>query len=138
MHGWASRHPLAAAGAASAALWTAFFAFMGPRYATNDDPLMAMLAAGVGFARAPDEHLVFTNALVGLALKALHRARAGVPWHALTLLAAHVAAQTAILYASVARTSGRRSTATPRRARTCPTRGSSASAWASASRWLSR
>ena len=46
------RHPILAACAASAVLWTAFFLLLGPRYATNDDPLLAMLPAGTGFAPA--------------------------------------------------------------------------------------
>jgi hypothetical protein len=96
-----ARHPLVAACVLSAALWTSFFLLLEPRYATNDDPLIAMLAAGTGFASTPDEHLVFTNVLIGLALKRLHAASPGLPWYALYLLATHVVAQTVLLYAAL-------------------------------------
>jgi hypothetical protein len=95
------RHPVLAACAGSAVLWTAFFLLLGPRYVTNDDPLIAMLPAGTGFASAPDEHLVFTNVVIGLALKGLHAAAPGLPWYGLYLLATHVVAQTALLYAAL-------------------------------------
>jgi hypothetical protein len=95
------RRPLASAAALSAALWTSFFLLLEPRYATNDDPLMAMLPAGAGFAAAPDEHLVFTNVLVGLALRRLHAVVPAAPWYALYLLATHVLAQIALLWAAL-------------------------------------
>jgi hypothetical protein len=98
MPGWTPRHPRAATLAVSAVLWAAFFAVMGPRYATNDDPLMAMLAAGAGFVSSPDEHLVFTNAAVGLALAALYRRAGSVPWYALYLLAAQVLGVAAVIH----------------------------------------
>jgi hypothetical protein len=96
-----ARRPLAAACALSAVLWAAFFLWLEPYYATNDDPLIAMLPAGAGFAVAPDEHLVFTNVLVGLALRGLHSAVPGWPWYGLYLLAALVLAQTALLHAAL-------------------------------------
>ena len=96
-----ARRPLAAAAGISAALWTAFFLLFSPRFATNDDPLIAMLPAGTGFAAAPDEHLIFTNVLIGLALERLYAAAPGLPWYGLYLLATHVLAQTALLYAAL-------------------------------------
>lgn len=95
------RHRFLAACAGSAVLWAAFFLLLGPRYATNDDPLIAMLPAGTGFASAPDEHLVFTNVVIGLFLERLHAAAPGLPWYGLYLLATHVVAQTALLYAAL-------------------------------------
>jgi hypothetical protein len=102
------RHPLAVACALSAALGAGFFLALDPRYATNDDPLIAMLPAGTGFAAAPDEHLVFSNVLVGLSLRHLHAARPGVPWYAAYLLATHLLALTGLLYAALRARGGAR------------------------------
>jgi hypothetical protein len=96
-----ARHALAAAAALSALFWTAFFLLLQPRYATNDDPLIAMLASGTGFATTPDEHLIFTNVLVGQALKRLYLADPARPWYALYLLATHVLAVTALGYGAL-------------------------------------
>jgi hypothetical protein len=101
MRGVLDRHPLLAACAGSAILWTAFFGLLSPRYATNDDALLAMLPAGTGWAAAPDEHLVFTNVVIGLVLRRLHAALPSLAWYGLYLLAAHVVAQTALLYAAL-------------------------------------
>jgi hypothetical protein len=57
-----------------------FFALT-PRYETNDDVGMnASVAGRLGFSR-PDEHLLFSNVLVGLALKKCYAAFPGVPWY---------------------------------------------------------
>jgi hypothetical protein len=61
-------------------------AITGTRYETNDDPLLNAIAAGRVIADEPDEHLVFTNVLVGLGLKRLYLAWPGAPWYGTCLL----------------------------------------------------
>ncbi|MFH0945897.1 MAG: hypothetical protein V2A76_11920, partial [Planctomycetota bacterium] len=70
-------------------------------YATNDDPGMAMRAAGVSKLDAPSEYLFNTNVLVGYALKALYDTVSGVPWYALYLIALHFLATSVVLFAVV-------------------------------------
>jgi hypothetical protein len=45
-----------------------------PSYDTNDDVFMTMIVAGKGFCPAPDEHLIFTNIIIGQSLKQLYTA----------------------------------------------------------------
>jgi hypothetical protein len=52
-----------------------------PRYETNDDVGMnASVAGRLGFSQ-PDEHLLFSNVLIGLALKKCYAVWPGVPWY---------------------------------------------------------
>ncbi|MGD9723638.1 MAG: hypothetical protein AB7O59_20055 [Pirellulales bacterium] len=71
-------------------------------YDTNDDVFLSMIAAGQGFCPAPDEHLVFTNVIIGHALKWLYTVAPDVPWYGCYLLAIHVLAQAAVLYVALA------------------------------------
>jgi hypothetical protein len=70
-------------------------AFFAPQYDTNDDTSMNLIAAGRAFADRPDEHLVFTNVVIGLVLKWLYGVAPLTPWYGLyqlvTLSAASVA-----------------------------------------------
>ncbi|HEY4311679.1 MAG TPA: hypothetical protein VGN12_19695 [Pirellulales bacterium] len=75
---------------------------LSPSYDTKDDPWMAMFAAGKGASLAPDEHLVFTNVVIGLALKFLYTALPAVAWYGLYLAATQYLALSAILYAVIA------------------------------------
>jgi hypothetical protein len=70
-----------------------------PRYETNDDAMMNLIVAGRGFADTPDEHLLYSNVLIGLALKHLYRAAPEVPWYGGYLFAVVAAALVAIGYA---------------------------------------
>ncbi len=72
-----------------------------PSYETNDDVFMTMIASGQGFCPAPDEHLLFTNILVGQVLKRLYRAWPGIPWYGGYLLTIHYLAQVAVLYCAL-------------------------------------
>ena len=52
-----------------------------PYYETNDDVGMnASVAWRLGFSQ-PDEHLLFSNVLIGLALKKCYAVWPGVPWY---------------------------------------------------------
>jgi hypothetical protein len=52
-----------------------------PHYETNDDAAMNAIAAGRGFVDQPDEHLIYSNVLLGLALKFLYAAAPQIPWY---------------------------------------------------------
>lgn len=72
-----------------------------PSYDTNDDVYMSMIAAGRGFSPAPDEHLIFTNVLIGQGLKSLYTLWPSVPWYGFYLLAVHYLAQVVLLYCAL-------------------------------------
>ncbi len=72
-----------------------------PSYETGDDVFLTMIAAGKGICPAPDEHLVFTNVMIGQALKRLYTAFPGFPWYGCYLFAVHYAAQVAMLYCAL-------------------------------------
>jgi hypothetical protein len=88
---------LAAVSLVIAFLGLTFSAFI-PRYATNDDVSMNLIAAGRVFADAPDEHLMFSNVLIGLTLKVLYQAVPEAPWYGGYLLAATALALVAICH----------------------------------------
>ena len=81
-----------------------------PSYETNDDVFMTMIASGQGFCPAPDEHLLFTNVLVGQTLKQLYTAWPGIPWYGCYLLTIHYLAQVAVLYCALTVDAASRST----------------------------
>ena len=93
--------PLAFALPAVLLLLALAWGFLGPSYDTNDDVFLSMIAAGRGFCPAPDEHLVFTNILIGKLLKGLYTQWPAVPWYGAYLLAAHYLAQVALLYCAL-------------------------------------
>jgi hypothetical protein len=68
-------------------------------FATNDDAGMNLLAAGQVYANAPDEHLLFTNVLIGLALKGLYTAAPNVPWYGWYLVGSLFLAAVGLSYA---------------------------------------
>ncbi len=98
---FATRQPLRFALLAVLALLAIAFVVLRPSYDTNDDVFMTMIAAGQGFSPAPDEHLVFTNILVGQALKWLYIHAPQIPWYGCYLLAIHYLAQVALLYCAL-------------------------------------
>ncbi len=98
---FATRWPLRFALLAVLALLAIAFVVLRPSYDTNDDVFMTMIAAGQGFSPAPDEHLVFTNILVGQTLKWLYTNAPQFPWYGCYLLAIHFLAQVALLYCAL-------------------------------------
>ncbi len=74
-------------------------------YETNDDLMMQMIASGFHTGH-PDGHLVFTNVLIGWALRFLYGTWAGCNWYLIYLLAVHYAALTAIAFLVVSRRGG--------------------------------
>jgi hypothetical protein len=71
-------------------------------YETNDDVFMTMIVSGKGFCSQPDEHLIFSNILVGRLLKCLYLAWPQFPWYGSYLLLAHYLAQVGVLYCALA------------------------------------
>jgi hypothetical protein len=72
-----------------------------PSYDTNDDVFMTMIVSGQGFCPAPDEHLIFTNVIIGQALKWLYTACPHFPWYGCYLLFVHYLAQLVLLYCAL-------------------------------------
>src|SRR5512134_961001 len=70
---------------------------------TNDGAVMAMIASGTGVALRPDEHLVFTNVLVGRVVAALYDRAPDVPWYGLHLVGVQAVAWTGLFHACLAR-----------------------------------
>jgi hypothetical protein len=52
-----------------------------PRFETNDDVGMNAIVAGQMYFDRPDEHLLFSNVLIGLGLKGLYQTAPNVPWY---------------------------------------------------------
>jgi hypothetical protein len=94
---WLRRWPLAVAVLLAAGVLGPVLA-LAPRYMTNDDALMNLIAAGRVIGDAPDEHLIYTNVLIGRSLKALYAAAPDVPWYGAYLSAMQVASLTALCY----------------------------------------
>jgi hypothetical protein len=62
---------------------------------------MNMIVAGKGYGLSPDEHIVFSNVLIGFALKGLYSLFPAVPWYGGYLFAVHFLCQSLILYCVV-------------------------------------
>ena len=73
--------PLLIAGLMTAGIVLGVLAIFTPRFETNDDVGMNAIVAGRMLVDRPDEHLVFSNVLVGLGLKALYQTAPQVPWY---------------------------------------------------------
>lgn len=69
-----------------------------PTYDVNDDPAMALIVSGYGTINGPDEHLLYTNVLIGKVLKQLYQVAPLVPWYGSYLLLAHFISYWLLLY----------------------------------------
>ena len=96
---WTLNHPLRASIAWMGFLFAAMLSIHTAAYETNDDVAMSMMASGTGLAAQPDEHLVFTNVVIGLLLKHLYTQMPAIPWYGMYLLGVHFLSHVAILYA---------------------------------------
>jgi hypothetical protein len=86
-------------------LFGLFLTLATPAYETNDDLMMQLIASGFHTGH-PDAHLVFTNILIGWALRFLYGAWGGCNWYFIYLVAVHYAALTAIAFLVVSRRGG--------------------------------
>lgn len=82
--------------AASAYLAICYLLIGQPGYETNDDVLMAMTAAGVGFGESPDPHLIYSHFLIGLALNKLFALMPSLSWYGIYLTACQLLSLTVI------------------------------------------
>ncbi len=93
------RHPGLVAAALVAGILTVALTAFTPRYTVNDDVMMTLIAAGRAVTDVPDDHLVFTNALVGRTLRDLYRLAPEVPWYGVYLLGVTALSVLALSYA---------------------------------------
>jgi hypothetical protein len=108
LHGRLQSHALLIAAACAAAMIAMALVLFTPRYETNDDVMMNLIAAGQAFVDGPDEHLLFINVLLGLPLRWLYAHAPNVPWYGIGQLAALFAAATALGYAMLRANPSRR------------------------------
>jgi hypothetical protein len=67
-------------------------------FETNDDAGMNLIAAGLAFGDRPDEHLVFTNVVIGLPLKWLYQSAPHIPWYGMYQIVTLFSAVCALIY----------------------------------------
>src|SRR5580704_14069803 len=77
---WRRNRPLIAV-LMTAGIVVATLAIFTPRFETNDDAGMNAIVAGRIFVDRPDEHLIYSNVLIGMGLKGLYQATPNVPWY---------------------------------------------------------
>ncbi len=78
-------------------LFGAFFMLLKPAYETNDDIGTMLTVSGIRTGE-PSEYLVYTNVIIGQALKYFYERVPNINWYTLYLFAAHILAMTAILF----------------------------------------
>jgi hypothetical protein len=76
-----SRTPLILSALLVGSLVLGVLAALTPRFETNDDAGMNVIAAGRYLVDQPDEHLLFSNVLIGCGLKQLYQAAPNIPWY---------------------------------------------------------
>ena len=95
---FAVRNPLRYSFLSIAILFALVLSFISPFYETNDDAVMSMIASGTGIGARPDEHLVFTNFLIGFVLKFLYTIAPQISWYGVYLVFVHYLANVAATY----------------------------------------
>lgn len=83
---WITHSPASLSLAIVCCFFLLTFLFITPTYDVNDDPTMAMVASGMGTIDGPDEHLIYTNVLIGKLLKQLYLSAPQIPWYGCYLL----------------------------------------------------
>lgn len=79
-------------------LFAAVLFNISPVYETNDDVTISMIASGTGVGDRPDEHLIFSHILIGLALKTLYTVAPQISWYGVYSLLVNYLAAVAVLY----------------------------------------
>jgi hypothetical protein len=90
--------PLVFSGVVVTLLFALVILLILPAYQTNDDALMSMFAAGQAVALEPDEHLVFTNVIIGKLLKLLYTHFPQMLWYGWYLVATQWISTIGLLY----------------------------------------
>ena len=70
-----------------------------PVYDQPDDSTMGLVVSGYGNVDGPDEHLIYSNVLIGLILKKLYLTAPLVPWYGIYLLLIQFLAHWILIYA---------------------------------------
>lgn len=78
-------------------LFLAFFSFFTPRFMVNDDVKMMMIVSGF-LTGTPDEHMIFTNVIIGKTLKHLYSVSPDFNWYSSYLLATYYISTIFLLY----------------------------------------
>lgn len=95
---WAQCVPLRFALVTVTILFALVITMMPPAFQTNDDAVMCMIVSGQGITLAPDEHMVFTNVIIGKILKSLYTYFPKMLWYGWYLVATQWIVTVAILY----------------------------------------
>ena len=77
-----------------------------PRYETNDDVRMLMIASGQGVALEPDAHILFSHIAIGGLLSRLYSLWPGMPWYGMHLYLAQALAMTLLFFSVMKRIKG--------------------------------
>jgi len=72
-------------------------------FKTNDDVGMSMICSGHGYTSAPDEHLLYTNIVVGQMLAALYTFNRHCPWYGSYLFIVNLVGMIAVISQLIAR-----------------------------------
>lgn len=95
---WARNAPFRFAAVVVTVLFATVIAAMPPGFQTNDDAVMCMIVSGQGLTLEPDEHMVFTNVIIGKILKSLYSSYPRVLWYGWYLVATQWVVTIAIFY----------------------------------------
>lgn len=95
---WARSIPLRFAIVSVTVLFALVITIMPPAFQTNDDAVMCMVVSGQGLSLAPDEHMVFTNVIIGKILKALYTYFPEMLWYGWYLVASQWIFTIALMY----------------------------------------
>jgi len=88
--------------AINAIIFGMFFLFFTPCFDTVDDAIMLLTASGVTTG-TPSEYVIYSNVIVGLALKFLYLHASNIRWYPIYLYLAHFIAMTVILCSIIRR-----------------------------------
>lgn len=78
-----------------------------PKFETNDDVVLSMLVAGVGFVDKPEHHMLYSHYWIGRALCWLYSLNSDFSWYSIYLFAAQVLSMTIIVRILLKRLEGR-------------------------------
>lgn len=95
---WRTISPALFAFAVVSSLFLLTLLVITPTYDVNDDPAMALIVSGNGTLNGPDEHLLYSNVLIGKLLKQLYQSVPLFPWYGSYLLLAHFISYWVLLY----------------------------------------
>ena len=95
---WLARHPLTAAFVFHAIGFLLVYRIWTPAFMTTDDPEMMLQACGVSVADHSSAYLLFTNVVLGKALKIAYSWAPHVPWYGFYLAGVMFLAYVCILY----------------------------------------